>query len=305
LCLFVWWLIRLIWNSCSVAIMLLLFHQILLIFVNPRMQIIFLFSQKVSLIVKTHITKVENMVKQLWDLGLQQPKVIVMSKVLSNLPAKYHVVHATWDSVADVNQNLTTLSTWSMKKLNSSLILMLPMFKRKLFILDLVMLHLTKFMIQLVGLHLQLPTLHNLLLLLCNISNMLNIVLILRSVCDVIVVVNMVIVNEKPRNLMMLIKHIKLFLPFLMDLFLLLILFSIAHMLHMLSFLPMMLPSMLSMMLLNTRHSIMLDNPIQVRSNHIVCVGDICVLCGLLNQWEPCTSKNMFNILTFYRSSDW
>jgi len=44
---------------------------------------------------------------------------------------------------------------------------------------------------------------------------MLNILLILRSVCDVIVVGNMVIVNEKPRNLMMLIKHIKLFLPFL------------------------------------------------------------------------------------------
>ncbi len=53
---------------------------------------------------------------------------------------------------------------------------------------------------------------------------MLNILLILRSVCDVIVVVNMVIVNEKPTNLMMLIKRIKLFLPFLMDLFLLLIL---------------------------------------------------------------------------------
>ncbi len=81
---------------------------------------------------------------------------------------------------------------------------------------------------------------------------MLNILLILRSVCDVIVVVNMVIVNEKPTNLMMLIKHIKLFLPFLMDLFLLLILFSITHMLDMLSFLSMMIPSMLSMMLLNT-----------------------------------------------------
>jgi hypothetical protein len=79
-------------------------------------------------------------------------------------------------------------------------------------------------MIRLVGLHLHLPTLHNLLLLLCNSRNMLNILLILRSVCDVIVVVNMVIVNEKPTNLMMLIKHIKLFLPFLMDLFLLLIL---------------------------------------------------------------------------------
>jgi hypothetical protein len=87
-------------------------------------------------------------------------------------------------------------------------------------------------------------------------------------------------VNEKPRNLMMLIKHIKLFLPFLMDLFLLLILFSIAHMLHMLSFLSMMIPSMLSMMLLNTRLTIMLGNPIQVGSNHIVSVGDICVLCG-------------------------
>lgn len=47
------WLIRLIWNNCSVAIMLLC-HQILLIFMNPRMQIIFLFSQKVSLIVRTH-----------------------------------------------------------------------------------------------------------------------------------------------------------------------------------------------------------------------------------------------------------
>jgi len=78
---------------------------------NPRMQIIFLFSQKVSLIVKTHITKVENMVKQLGDLGFQQPKVIVMSVVLSDLPPKYHVVHTAWDSVADVNQNLATLST--------------------------------------------------------------------------------------------------------------------------------------------------------------------------------------------------
>ncbi len=51
------------------------------------------------------------MVKQLGDLGLQQPKVIVMSKVLSNLPPKYHVVDTMWDSVADVNQNLATLST--------------------------------------------------------------------------------------------------------------------------------------------------------------------------------------------------
>jgi len=134
---------------------------------------------------------------------------------------------------------------------------------------------------------------------------MLNILLILRSVCDVIVVVNMVIVNEKPTNLMMLIKRIKLFLPFLMDLFLLLILFSIAHMLHMLSFLSMMIPSMLSMMLLNTRLTIMLGNPIQVGSNHIsMCVGDICVLCGCSINREPCTSKNLFNILTFYQSSD-
>jgi membrane-associated HD superfamily phosphohydrolase len=141
------------------------------------------------------------------------------------------------------------------------------------------MLHITKFMIRLVGLHLHLPTLHNLLVLLCNSSNMLNILLILRSVCDVIVVANMVIVNEKRRNPMMLIKHIKLFLPFLMDLFLLLILFSIAHMLHMPLFLPMMIPSMLSMMLLNTRHTIMLGNPIQVGSNHIVlCWRHLCSL---------------------------
>jgi hypothetical protein len=111
LCFFVRWLIQLIWNNCSVAIMLLLCRQILLIFMNPRMQIIFLFSQKVALIVKTHITKVENMVKQLGDLGLPQPKVIVMSKVFSVSPLKYHVVHTAWDSVADVNQNLATLST--------------------------------------------------------------------------------------------------------------------------------------------------------------------------------------------------
>jgi len=43
---------------------------------------------KVSLIVKTHITKVEIMVKQLGDLALQQPKVIVVSKFLSDLPPK-------------------------------------------------------------------------------------------------------------------------------------------------------------------------------------------------------------------------
>jgi hypothetical protein len=72
---------------------------------NPSMQIIFVFSQKVSLILKIYITKVENMVKHLGDLALEQPNVIVMSKVLSNLPPKNHVVHAVWDSVADVNQN--------------------------------------------------------------------------------------------------------------------------------------------------------------------------------------------------------
>jgi hypothetical protein len=90
----------------------------------------------------------------------------------------------------------------------------------------------------------------------------------------------MVIVNENaPRSLMMLTKRMKLFLPFLMDLFLLLILFSIAHMLHMPLFLPMMIPSMLSMMLLNTRHTIMLGNPIQVGSNHIVlCWRHLCSL---------------------------
>jgi hypothetical protein len=77
LCFFVRQLIRLIWNNCSAAIMLLLHRQILLIFMNPRMQIIFLFSQKVSLIVKTHITKVEKMVKQLGDLCLQQPRLLL------------------------------------------------------------------------------------------------------------------------------------------------------------------------------------------------------------------------------------
>ncbi len=96
------------------------------------------------------------------------------------------------------------------------------------------------------------------------------------------------------------------FFLFLMDLILLLILFSIAHMLHMLLFLPMMIPRMLTTMSLNSQHTIMFDfftfAPIptkqwwsnQVGSNHLVCVSNI---CGLLNQWEPCTLKNEFYFL--------
>jgi hypothetical protein len=79
-------------------------------------------------------------------------------------------------------------------------------------------------------------------------------------------------------------------------------------MLHMLLFLPMMIPRMLTTMSSNSQHTIMFDFstfapiptkqwwPIQVGSNHLVCDGDI---CGLLNQWEPCTlkKKNEFYFL--------
>jgi len=134
LCFFICWLIRLIWNNCSVAIMLLLCRQILLIFMNPRMQIIFLVLPAKFLWLSKHILlRLRSWWSSLETL-LSSNRRLLLCPSFFLIYLLSSMLCMLRGSVADVLQNSATLSTWSMKKLNSSLILMLLlMLKTKAF----------------------------------------------------------------------------------------------------------------------------------------------------------------------------
>lgn len=56
--------------------------------------------------ISQHITKVENMARQLKDLNENISDNAIMAKILGSLPTKYNAVITAWNSVAIADQTL-------------------------------------------------------------------------------------------------------------------------------------------------------------------------------------------------------
>ena len=56
-----------------------------------------------------HVAKVENIARQLKDIGEEVSDTMIMAKLLSTLPTKYNTFASVWDSVDAVNQTLSNL----------------------------------------------------------------------------------------------------------------------------------------------------------------------------------------------------
>jgi len=56
-----------------------------------------------------HVTKVENMARQLRDVGEILSDVTIMAKILGSLPEKYNALITAWDNVENENQTLDKL----------------------------------------------------------------------------------------------------------------------------------------------------------------------------------------------------
>lgn len=59
--------------------------------------------------VSQHIAKVENMARQLKDVGEAVSDVTIMAKILGSLPSKYNAFVTAWDSVEEANQTIFNL----------------------------------------------------------------------------------------------------------------------------------------------------------------------------------------------------
>jgi len=60
--------------------------------------------------VSQHIAKVENMARQLKDVGEAVSDVTIMAKILESLPSKYNAFVTAWDSVEEANQTIFNLT---------------------------------------------------------------------------------------------------------------------------------------------------------------------------------------------------
>jgi len=59
--------------------------------------------------VAQHIAKIENMARQLKDVGEELSKVMIMAKILGTLPQKFGPLITAWDSVSEANQTRDNL----------------------------------------------------------------------------------------------------------------------------------------------------------------------------------------------------
>jgi len=50
--------------------------------------------------VVSHIAKIQNMARQLRDVGEAMSDVAIMAKILGSLPSKYNALITAWDSVS-------------------------------------------------------------------------------------------------------------------------------------------------------------------------------------------------------------
>lgn len=68
--------------------------------------------------VAQHIAKIENMARQLKDLGEVVSDVTIMAKILGSLPSKYNALVTAWDSVDADKQTLENLAARLIKEEN-------------------------------------------------------------------------------------------------------------------------------------------------------------------------------------------
>lgn len=66
--------------------------------------------------VAQHIAEVENMARQLSDLGEKLSDVTIMAKILGSLPSKFSAFVTAWDSVDPDKQSLDSLTTRLIKE---------------------------------------------------------------------------------------------------------------------------------------------------------------------------------------------
>jgi len=59
--------------------------------------------------VAQYVTKVENMARQLKDVGEELSHVMIMAKILGTLPQRFGPLITAWDSVSENNQTLNNL----------------------------------------------------------------------------------------------------------------------------------------------------------------------------------------------------
>jgi len=59
--------------------------------------------------VAQHIAKIENMARQLKDVGEELSEVMIMAKILGTLPQKFGPLITAWDSVSEANQTRDNL----------------------------------------------------------------------------------------------------------------------------------------------------------------------------------------------------
>ena len=66
--------------------------------------------------VEQHISRVENMARQLSDIGEKVSDVMIMAKLLGSLSLKYNALVTAWDSVDVENQTLENLTARLIKE---------------------------------------------------------------------------------------------------------------------------------------------------------------------------------------------
>lgn len=66
--------------------------------------------------VAQHIAKVENMARQLRDVGEVISDITIMAKILGSLPSKFNAFITAWDNVDAVNQTVQILTTRLLKE---------------------------------------------------------------------------------------------------------------------------------------------------------------------------------------------
>lgn len=59
--------------------------------------------------VAQHVAKIENMARQLKDVGEELSEVMVVAKILGTLPSKFNALVTAWDSVSEQNQKKEVL----------------------------------------------------------------------------------------------------------------------------------------------------------------------------------------------------
>lgn len=59
--------------------------------------------------VAQHVAKIENMARQLKDIGEKLSEVIIIAKILGTLPLKFNALVTAWDSVSERDQKKEAL----------------------------------------------------------------------------------------------------------------------------------------------------------------------------------------------------